>query len=89
MLNEFIQYDTPNIKFENDERLKEFVVTIWRENSGDNGEVDGGPDLNSSVSTDEFKNNGASREICILHFLQIAILPIMIGELKSLFPKWK
>lgn len=25
------QLYTPNIKFENDERLKEFVVTIWRE----------------------------------------------------------
>ena len=24
------QLYTPNIKFENDERLKEFVVTIWR-----------------------------------------------------------
>jgi len=36
------QLYTPNIKFENDERLKEFVVTIWRENSGDNGEVNGG-----------------------------------------------
>ena len=36
------QLYTPNIKFENDERLKEFVVTIWRENIGDNGEVNGG-----------------------------------------------
>ena len=30
------QLYTPNIKFENDERLKEFVVTIWRE-SGEVG----------------------------------------------------
>lgn len=26
-----------------------------------NGEVDGGPELNSSVATDEFKNNGTLR----------------------------
>ena len=32
------KFYTPDIKFENDERLKEFVVTIWR----DNGEADGG-----------------------------------------------
>ena len=25
------KFYTPDIKFENDERLKEFVVTIWRE----------------------------------------------------------
>ena len=31
------KFYTPDIKFENDERLKEFVVTIWR----DNGEADG------------------------------------------------
>ena len=36
------KFYTPDIKFENDERLKEFVVTIWRENIGDNGEVNGG-----------------------------------------------
>ena len=32
------KFYTPDIKFENDERLKEFVVTIWR----DSGEADGG-----------------------------------------------
>ena len=34
------KFYTPDIKFENDESLKEFVVTIWR----DNGEADGGVD---------------------------------------------
>ena len=42
------QLYTPNIKFENDERLKEFVVTIWRDNGvnygGVDGEVNGGVD---------------------------------------------
>ena len=35
------QLYTPNIKFENDERLKEFVVTIWRDNGANYGGVDG------------------------------------------------
>ena len=35
------KFYTPDIKFENDERLKEFVVTIWRENGVNYGEVDG------------------------------------------------
>ena len=30
---------TPNIKFENDERLKEFVVTIWRDSDAESSEV--------------------------------------------------
>ena len=33
------QLYTPNIKFENDERLKEFVVTIWRDSSAEISEV--------------------------------------------------
>ena len=33
------QLYTPNIKFENDERLKEFVVTIWRDSYAESGEV--------------------------------------------------
>lgn len=35
------QLYTPNIKFENDERLKEFVVTIWRDNGVNHCEVNG------------------------------------------------
>ena len=35
------QLYTPNIKFENDERLKEFVVIIWRDNGVNYGGVDG------------------------------------------------
>ena len=42
------QLYTPNIKFENDERLKEFVVIIWGDNGvnygGVDGEVNGGVD---------------------------------------------
>ena len=42
------KFYTPDIKFENDERLKEFVVTIWRDNGvncgGVDGEVNGGVD---------------------------------------------
>jgi predicted HTH transcriptional regulator len=33
------QFYTPNIKFENDERLKEFVVTIWRDSAAEISEV--------------------------------------------------
>lgn len=33
------QLYTPNIKFENDERLKEFVVTIWRDSDAESSEV--------------------------------------------------
>ena len=33
------QLYTPNIKFENDERLKGFVVTIWRDSSAEISEV--------------------------------------------------
>ena len=33
------QLYTPNIKFENDERLKEFVVTIWRDSAAEISEV--------------------------------------------------
>ena len=36
------KFYTPDIKFENDERLKEFVVTIWRDNGEPDGEADGG-----------------------------------------------
>ena len=32
--------------------------------------AEGIPDLNSSVATDEFKNNGGFRYICIMHVLQ-------------------
>ena len=33
------QLYTPNIKFENDERLKEFVVTIWRDSAAEISKV--------------------------------------------------
>ena len=45
------QLYTPNIKFENDERLKEFVVTIWRESDevGVEASVEGVEDKGLSV----------------------------------------
>ena len=33
------KFYTPDIKFENDERLKEFVVTIWRDSAAEISEV--------------------------------------------------
>ena len=47
------KFYTPDIKFENDERLKEFVVTIWRES--DEVSVEGVEDkgLNISGLSDE------------------------------------
>ena len=33
------KFYTPNIKFENDERLKEFVVTIWRDSAAESSEI--------------------------------------------------
>ena len=33
------KFYTPDIKFENDERLKEFVVTIWRDSAAESSEI--------------------------------------------------
>ena len=33
------KFSTPDIKFENDERLKEFVVTIWRDSVAESSEI--------------------------------------------------
>ena len=54
------QLYTPNIKFENDERLKEFVVIIWRDNGvnygGVDGEVNGGVERIPFIFFSSMKN---------------------------------
>ena len=52
------QLYTPNIKFENDERLKEFVVIIWRDNGVNYGGVDGEVEQHINNALDESGGNG-------------------------------